>query len=84
MSGRTTRVDVLSELNSLTHVGVVGDLSDAQRLDRFLGAGGEAAEAAFRALVTRHGHRVLGVCGNILRDPNDVDDAFQASPSPQE
>ena len=29
--------------------------------------GGEAAEAAFQALVTRHGPMVLDVCGNVLR-----------------
>jgi hypothetical protein len=72
MSGRTMRADVLSELNSLTQVGVVANLSDAQLLDRFLGAGGETAEAAFHALVARHGGMVLSVCGNMLRDPNDV------------
>ncbi len=79
MSGRTMRADVLSELNSLTQVGVVANLSDAQLLDRFLGAGGETAEAAFHALVVRHGAMVLSVCGNMLRDPNDVQDAFQAT-----
>jgi RNA polymerase sigma factor (sigma-70 family) len=79
MAGRSMRADVLSELSSLTHVGVVANLSDAQLLDRFLAGGGEAAEAAFQALVTRHGRMVLGVCGNVLRDPEDVQDAFQAT-----
>src|SRR5262249_52031173 len=36
-------------------------------------------ETAFEALVARHGPMVLGVCRQILRDPNDVDDAFQAT-----
>ena len=35
--------------------------------------------AAFEALVARHGATVLGVCRRWLRDPNDVDDAFQAT-----
>ena len=36
-------------------------------------------ESAFEALVARHGPMVLGVCRQLLRDPNDVDDAFQAT-----
>ena len=29
--------------------------------------------------MARHGPMVLGVCRQLLRDPNDVDDAFQAT-----
>src|SRR5690349_11252461 len=36
-------------------------------------------EAALSAVVERHGPMVLGVCRNLLQDPNDVDDAFQAT-----
>ena len=36
-------------------------------------------ESAFEALIARHGPMVLGVCRQLLRDPNDVDDAFQAT-----
>ena len=34
---------------------------------------------AFEALVARHGPMVLSVCRGILRDPNDAEDAFQAT-----
>ena len=36
-------------------------------------------EAAFEALVDRHGPMVRGICRRILRDPGDADDAFQAT-----
>ena len=50
--------------------------SEGELLDRFVSA---RDESAFEALVARHGPMVLGVCRHLLRDPNDVDDAFQAT-----
>src|SRR5436305_776218 len=49
---------------------------DHRLLDAFL-EGRE--EAAFAELLRRHGPLVLGVCRRLLRDPHDVDDAFQAT-----
>ena len=54
-------------------------LGDAELLKRFTSSVGPAAEQAFEALLGRHGPMVLGVCRHILRRPQDVDDAFQAT-----
>jgi RNA polymerase sigma factor (sigma-70 family) len=51
-------------------------LSEAQLLERFLARGDQAA---FEAIVLRHGPMVLGVCRRLLAEPHDVEDAFQAT-----
>src|SRR5262249_47407151 len=53
-------------------------MSDGQLLDWFV-SGREGGEAAFEALVERHGPMVLGICRRILMDPHDAQDAFQAT-----
>jgi RNA polymerase sigma factor (sigma-70 family) len=51
-------------------------LTDGQLLARFVAT---RDEAAFAALMQRHGPMVFGVCHRILRHTQDAEDAFQAT-----
>src|SRR5262249_55050979 len=51
-------------------------LPDAELLERFVR---RHEEAAFAALVKRHGPMVLSVCRRVLRHSQDAEDAFQAT-----
>ena len=64
-------------LEILFRLGTIGDQTDAELLERFLAERGETAEAAFAAVVERHGPMVLRVCRRVLADPNDAEDAFR-------
>jgi RNA polymerase sigma factor (sigma-70 family) len=72
---------VVEQVRTLFSAGAVGGLTDGQLLERFARRGGEgdAAEAAFAALIDRHGPMVLDVCRSVLGDWHDAEDAFQAT-----
>jgi RNA polymerase sigma factor (sigma-70 family) len=65
-------------LRRLLSDGATGALSDAELLERFLSGREEAAEAAFEALVSRHGSMVSDVCYRLLDNAYDVEDACQS------
>ncbi len=59
--------------------GTVAARSDADLVRIFLTGHGETSEAAFEALVVRHGPMVLATCRRALgRDEHAAEDAFQA------
>jgi RNA polymerase sigma factor (sigma-70 family) len=64
----------LQRLHRLLDGGAVAGLSDAQLMERFAG---RRDEAAFEALVSRHGAMVWSVCRGVLGNREDSEDAFQ-------
>ena len=52
---------------------------DRQLLERFADWRGDDTGKAFAELIRRHGPLVLATCRRLLHDPNDADDAFQAT-----
>ena len=67
---------VHGDLRRLFERGSLAGLSEGELLDRFATQGDEAA---FEAIVRRHGTMVLGVCRRMLGDRHSADDAFQAT-----
>jgi RNA polymerase sigma factor (sigma-70 family) len=76
MTTGATRGAVFQQIDRLYRDGTLAGLGDVQLLERYL-AGRD--EAAFEALVNLHGPMVLGLCRRVLRDPRDIEDAFQAT-----
>ena len=70
---------VVRGVQTLLNAGTTTALSDSQLLERFLLRSGDPADAAFSALVERHGPMVLRVCRGVLHDSHAAEDAFQAA-----
>jgi RNA polymerase sigma factor (sigma-70 family) len=71
-----TIIDVVRDLGDAARVQAALTLSDAQLLEQFAL---QRNEAAFEALLHRHGPLVFGVCRRMLFDMQDAEDAFQAT-----
>jgi RNA polymerase sigma factor (sigma-70 family) len=67
---------VLHHVRKLAAAPAANPPSDRDLLDGFVA---RRDEAAFAALVERHGAMVLGVCRRVLRHAHDAEDAWQAA-----
>jgi RNA polymerase sigma factor (sigma-70 family) len=66
----------LRHIQALFSDGSTTGTSDTQLLAQFAG---RRDEAAFAAIMARHGPMVMAVCRGVLRDSPDAEDAFQAT-----
>jgi RNA polymerase sigma factor (sigma-70 family) len=67
---------VLRHIRGVIAAEQTGQLADGELLERFAA---RREEAAFAALVRRHGPLVFGVCRRVLHNRHDAEDAFQAA-----
>src|SRR5271165_2284961 len=79
MAGQAVSVPSPAQYSALCSFGVVGNLTDSQLLESFLAGPGKTSQASFAAILDRHGPMVLRLCRQILGNPEDADDAFQAT-----
>src|SRR5713226_3395857 len=75
MAAATLRL-VLRHLRRVAGATLTDGLADCQLLERFAS---QREEAAFAALVERHGTLIEAVCRRILGHSPDADDVFQAT-----
>ncbi len=73
-----TTPSVVRQIGALFDGGSVAGLTDRQLIERFNDRRDATGEAAFAALVARHGPMVLHVCRQLLGDRHHAEDAFQA------
>jgi RNA polymerase sigma factor (sigma-70 family) len=66
----------LQHLRHLAAAQAAGQLADSQLLERYCL---HHDQAAFAALMERHGRLVWSVCRHVLRQEQDAEDAFQAT-----
>ena len=64
------------DIDRLFSKGTATGLTDKQLLGHYVS---HRDETAFAVLVARHGPMVMAVCRGVFADPNDVEDAFQAT-----
>ena len=69
---------VVRQIGSLFDGGSVAGLTDRELIERFAALRDATGEAAFAALVSRHGPMVLDICQQHSGDLDDAEDAFQA------
>jgi RNA polymerase sigma factor (sigma-70 family) len=73
-----TASSVARQIESLFDGAAVAGLTDRQLIERFTARRDATGEAAFTALVNRHGPMVLDICRQVLGASHDAEDAFQA------
>jgi RNA polymerase sigma factor (sigma-70 family) len=74
VNGRTS--EAIRQVSRLFEDGTLAGMPDVEILGRFVD---RRDEAAFELLLRRHGPMVLNVCRQALFDPDEVEDAFQAT-----
>jgi RND family efflux transporter MFP subunit len=67
------------QFEGLFRAGIAGDVGDSELLERFMRCDDDIGEAAFTALVERHGPMVLRVCSQALNDRHAAEDAMQVT-----